>query len=69
VTQASSAWGRGHAPRTCLYDPYFSLSIDRVDPLPHQLEAVYPALTPPFPCLQRQHSNVKYPNHFSAGFP
>jgi hypothetical protein len=23
------------------YDPYFSLSIARVDPLPHQLEAVY----------------------------
>src|SRR4051812_50124543 len=23
------------------YDPYFSLSISRVDPLPHQLEAVY----------------------------
>jgi superfamily II DNA or RNA helicase len=25
----------------CEYDPYFSLSIARVDPLPHQLEAVY----------------------------
>ena len=23
------------------YDPYFSLSIARADPLPHQLEAVY----------------------------
>src|SRR5713101_10172562 len=23
------------------YDPYFALSIARVDPLPHQLEAVY----------------------------
>ena len=23
------------------FDPYFSLSISRVDPLPHQLEAVY----------------------------
>jgi hypothetical protein len=23
------------------YDPYFSLSIARVDPPPHQLEAVY----------------------------
>jgi len=23
------------------YDPYFSLSVARVDPLPHQLEAVY----------------------------
>ena len=23
------------------YDPYFTLSIARVDPLPHQLEAVY----------------------------
>ena len=23
------------------YDPYFSLSISRIDPLPHQLEAVY----------------------------
>ena len=23
------------------YDPYFSLSIARIDPLPHQLEAVY----------------------------
>ena len=23
------------------YDPFFSLSIARVDPLPHQLEAVY----------------------------
>jgi hypothetical protein len=23
------------------FDPYFSLSIARVDPLPHQLEAVY----------------------------
>jgi hypothetical protein len=26
---------------TPLGDPYFSLSISRVDPLPHQLEAVY----------------------------
>lgn len=25
----------------CEYDPYFSLSIARIDPLPHQLEAVY----------------------------
>ena len=24
------------------YDPYFSLSIARVDPLPHQLEVAYP---------------------------
>lgn len=23
------------------YDPYFSLSIARIDPLPHELEAVY----------------------------
>lgn len=23
------------------FDPYFGLSISRVDPLPHQLEAVY----------------------------
>jgi hypothetical protein len=30
------AWGSAHE-----YDPYFSLSIARVDPLPHQLEAVY----------------------------
>jgi hypothetical protein len=32
------------AQRLCLayeYDPYFSLSIARIDPLPHQLEAVY----------------------------
>ncbi len=28
------------------YDPYFSLSIARVDPLPHQLEAVYDYLLP-----------------------
>jgi superfamily II DNA or RNA helicase len=28
------------------YDPYFSLSIARVDPLPHQLEAVYDAILP-----------------------
>lgn len=28
------------------YDPYFSLSIARVDPLPHQLEAVYQYLLP-----------------------
>ncbi|MFN3347263.1 MAG: DEAD/DEAH box helicase, partial [Candidatus Bipolaricaulaceae bacterium] len=28
------------------YDPYFSLSIARVDPLPHQLEAVYHHLVP-----------------------
>lgn len=28
------------------YDPYFSLSIARVDPLPHQLEAVYDYLVP-----------------------
>jgi SNF2 family DNA or RNA helicase len=27
------------------YDPYFSLSIARVDPLPHQLEAVYDYFT------------------------
>src|SRR3989442_494650 len=26
------------------YDPYFGLSISRVDPLPHQLEAVYDVL-------------------------
>jgi len=25
----------------CEFDPYFGLSISRVDPLPHQLEAVY----------------------------
>ena len=29
-------WGLAHE-----YDPYFSLAIARVDPLPHQLEAVY----------------------------
>jgi hypothetical protein len=23
------------------FDPYFGLSISRVDPLPHQLEAIY----------------------------
>jgi superfamily II DNA or RNA helicase len=28
------------------YDPYFSLSIARVDPLPHQLEAVYHQILP-----------------------
>jgi superfamily II DNA or RNA helicase len=28
------------------YDPYFSLSIARVDPVPHQLEAVYDSLLP-----------------------
>jgi superfamily II DNA or RNA helicase len=28
------------------YDPYFSLSIARVDPLPHQLEAVYESILP-----------------------
>jgi superfamily II DNA or RNA helicase len=28
------------------YDPYFSLSIARVDPLPHQLEAVYHHILP-----------------------
>lgn len=28
------------------YDPYFSLSIARVDPLPHQLEAVYHNILP-----------------------
>lgn len=28
------------------YDPYFSLSIARVDPLPHQLEAVYHLMLP-----------------------
>lgn len=28
------------------YDPYFSLSIARVDPVPHQLEAVYDYLLP-----------------------
>jgi len=28
------------------YDPYFSLSTARVDPLPHQLEAVYDAILP-----------------------
>ena len=28
------------------YDPYFSLSIARVDPLPHQLEAVYEYMLP-----------------------
>ena len=27
------------------YDPYFSLSTARVDPPPHQLEAVYPSYT------------------------
>ncbi|MEB3886133.1 helicase-related protein [Lyngbya sp. CCY1209] len=29
-------WGLAHE-----YDPYFSLAVARVDPLPHQLEAVY----------------------------
>src|SRR5581483_8378022 len=28
------------------YDPYFSLSISRVDPLPHQIEAVYDFMLP-----------------------
>jgi superfamily II DNA or RNA helicase len=28
------------------YDPYFSLSISRVDPLPHQVEAVYDVMLP-----------------------
>src|SRR3989304_1451092 len=28
------------------YDPYFSLSVARVDPLPHQLEAVYESILP-----------------------
>jgi hypothetical protein len=28
------------------YDPYFSLSIARIDPLPHQLEAVYHYMLP-----------------------
>lgn len=28
------------------YDPYFSLSISRVDPLPHQVEAVYDFMLP-----------------------
>lgn len=28
------------------YDPYFSLSISRVDPLPHQIEAVYDYMLP-----------------------
>jgi len=27
------------------FDPYFGLSISRVDPLPHQLEAVYDSLS------------------------
>ena len=27
------------------FDPYFGLSISRVDPLPHQLEAVYEQVT------------------------
>jgi hypothetical protein len=26
------------------FDPYFGLSISRVDPLPHQLQAVYDSL-------------------------
>jgi hypothetical protein len=30
----------------CEYDPYFSLSISRVDPLPHQVEAVYDFMLP-----------------------
>ena len=48
---ALSFRGDGHALRLGLqayalgiafeYDPYFGLSISRVDPLPHQLEAVY----------------------------
>src|SRR4030042_6643329 len=29
------------------FDPYFGLSISRVDPLPHQLEAIYDYLTMP----------------------
>ncbi len=28
------------------YDPYFSLSISRIDPLPHQVEAVYDSMLP-----------------------
>ena len=32
------AWSLGAA---CEFDPFFGLSISRVDPLPHQLEAVY----------------------------
>jgi hypothetical protein len=36
------AWCRGHAPRLGLrIRSLLSLSIARVDPLPHQLEAVY----------------------------
>lgn len=31
------------------FDPYFGLSISRVDPLPHQLEAVYDYLQKRFP--------------------
>ena len=27
------------------YDPYFSLSVAKVDPVPHQLEAVYNYIT------------------------
>ncbi len=30
----------------CEYDPYFALSIARVDPLPHQLEAIYHSILP-----------------------
>ncbi len=30
----------------CEYDPYFALSIARVDPLPHQLEAIYHYILP-----------------------
>lgn len=29
------------------FDPYFALSISRVDPLPHQLEAIYDYLSRP----------------------
>ena len=45
------------------FDPYFGLSISRVDPLPHQLEAVYEHLlklpTGPIPPRRRRRPQAK----------
>ncbi len=52
------------------YDPYFSLSIARVDPLPHQLEAVYDyflrASAHPIPACRRSGSGKDHHGGSSA---
>ena len=43
------------------YDPFFGLSISRVDPLPHQLDAVYSRVRFPFRSYRQPTANATVP--------